>query len=155
MLSEKNKIEKTTYTVILYIELKVKVAESCTTLEIPWIVPGILQVRILEWWVAFPFSRGSSQPRSVLQADSLPAEPQGKPKNTGVGSLSLSSRSSWPRNWTWVSCISGEFFISWAIREAPFHDRWNQIKGNGCQEMRMVFITGERSLKWGRDMQDL
>ena len=25
-----------------------------------------------------------------MQADSLPAEPQGKPKNTGVGSLSLS-----------------------------------------------------------------
>ena len=24
-----------------------------------------------------------------MQADSLPAEPQGKPKNTGVGSLSL------------------------------------------------------------------
>ena len=30
------------------------------------------------------------EPRSpALQADSLPAEPQGKPKNTGVGSLSL------------------------------------------------------------------
>ena len=30
------------------------------------------------------------KPRSpALQADSLPAEPQGKPKNTGVGSLSL------------------------------------------------------------------
>ena len=42
---------------------------------------GILQVRILEW-VAFPFSRGSSQPRSpAFQAHSLPAEPQGKPKN--------------------------------------------------------------------------
>ena len=43
---------------------------------------------------AFPFSRRSShpgiEPRSpTLQADSLPAEPQGKPKNTGVGSLSL------------------------------------------------------------------
>ena len=25
----------------------------------------------------------------ALQADSLPAEPQGKPKNVGVGSLSL------------------------------------------------------------------
>ena len=25
----------------------------------------------------------------TLQADSLPAEPQGKPKNTGVGSLSI------------------------------------------------------------------
>ena len=49
-----------------------------------YIVHGILQARILEW-VAFPFSRGSSQPRdhtqvSTLQADSLPAEPQGKPK---------------------------------------------------------------------------
>ena len=30
------------------------------------------------------------EPRSpTLQADSLPAEPQGKPENTGVGSLSL------------------------------------------------------------------
>ena len=52
-------------------------------------VLGILQARILEW-VAFPLSRGSSEPRSpTLQADSLPAEPQGKPKNTGVDSLSL------------------------------------------------------------------
>ena len=36
------------------------------------------------------FVQGSSQPRSpALQVDSLPAEPQGKPKNTGIGSLSL------------------------------------------------------------------
>ena len=54
---------------------------------------GILQARILEW-VAFPFSRDlpnpGIEPRSpALQADSLPAELQGKPKNTGVGSLSL------------------------------------------------------------------
>ena len=53
------------------------------------IVHGILQARTLEW-VAFPFSRGSSQPRDrtqspALQVDSLPAEPQEKPKNTGVG----------------------------------------------------------------------
>ena len=56
-------------------------------------VHGILQVRILEW-VAFPFSRGSSQARSweprspALQVDSLPAEPHGKPNSTGVDSLS-------------------------------------------------------------------
>ena len=54
---------------------------------------GILQARILEW-VAMPSSRGSShcrnQPRSpALQLDSLPSEPAGKCKNTGVGSLSL------------------------------------------------------------------
>ena len=58
-----------------------------------YIVHEILQAWILEW-VAFPFSRGSSQPgikpRSpALQADSLPTESQGKPKNTGVCSLSL------------------------------------------------------------------
>ena len=33
------------------------------------------------------------KPRSpALRADSLPAEPQGKPKSTGVGSLSLLQR---------------------------------------------------------------
>jgi len=57
-------------------------------------VHGILQARILEW-VAFPFSgdlpNPGIKPRSpALQVDSLPAEPQGKPKNNRVGgSLSL------------------------------------------------------------------
>ena len=74
---------------------KGKVAQLCPTLWDPmnYRVRGILQARILEW-VAVPSSRESSQPRdqtqvSSLQADSLPAEPQGKSKNTGVGSLSL------------------------------------------------------------------
>ena len=54
----------------------------------PWtMVHGILQPRILEW-VAFPYSRGSSQsgikPRSpTMQVTSLPAEPQGKPQMYG------------------------------------------------------------------------
>ena len=54
---------------------------------------GILQARILEW-AAVPFSRDllnpGIEPRSpTLQADSLPTEPPGKHKNTGVGSLSI------------------------------------------------------------------
>ena len=54
-------------------------------------VHGIFQARILEW-VAFPFPRDlpnlGIKPRYLtLQADSLPAEPQGKPRNTGVGCL--------------------------------------------------------------------
>ena len=68
-----------------------KVAQSYPTLCDPmnYTVHEILQARILEW-VAFPFSRGSSQLRSpTLQGDSLPAEAQGKPRNTVVGSLSL------------------------------------------------------------------
>ena len=73
------------------VKVKVKVIQSCPTLCDPMdcTIHGILQARILEW-VAFPFSGKSSQPRSpALQADSLPAESQGKSKNTGVGSLSL------------------------------------------------------------------
>ena len=54
---------------------------------------GILQARILEW-VAIPSPAELPDPEielgsPALQADSLPAEPPGKPKNTGVGSLSL------------------------------------------------------------------
>ena len=61
-------------------EVKVKAAQLCPTLckHMGYTVHGILQARILQW-VALPFSRGSSQPRSpALQEDSLPAEPQGK-----------------------------------------------------------------------------
>ena len=54
-------------------------------------VHGILLATILEW-VAFPspgdLPNSGTEPRSpALQADSLPAEPQEKPKNTEVGSL--------------------------------------------------------------------
>ena len=52
-------------------------------------VHGTFQVRMLEW-VAMPFSRGSSQPRSpTLQANSLPSELPGKLKNNEVGSQCL------------------------------------------------------------------
>ena len=66
------------------------VSDSCDLTE--YTAHGVLQARTLEWG-AFPFSRGSSQPRDRPQVSrktgSLPAEPQGKFKNTGVGSLSL------------------------------------------------------------------
>ena len=77
------------------VRVKVKVAQSCPTLCNPmdYTVCGIFQARILEW-VAFLFSRGSSQPRSQIHISRiagrfLPSESQAKPKNTGVGSLSF------------------------------------------------------------------
>ena len=89
---------------------------------------GVLQARILEW-VTMPSSRESSWPRdrtqvsrivggfsTILQVDSLPSEPPGKPKNTGVGSSYPSLKGIFP---SWeskrVSCVAGRFFISWAI----------------------------------------
>ena len=56
-------------------------------------VHGILWARMLEW-VAFSSpgdlpNPGITPKSSTLWVDSLPAKPQGKPKNTGVSSLSL------------------------------------------------------------------
>jgi len=34
--------------------------------------------------------------------------------------LPSSRGSSQPRDWTWLSCVAGEFFTIWATREAPF-----------------------------------
>ena len=52
--------------------VEVKVAQSCPTPCDPmdYTVHGILQDRILEW-VAFPFSKGSSQPRDWTQVSHI------------------------------------------------------------------------------------
>ena len=87
-------------------EVKVKVTQSSLTLCNPWNSPGqntgvsslfLLQLIFLtqesyqeNFQGNFPTQGSGIEPRSpTLQADSLPAEPQEKPKNTGVGSLSL------------------------------------------------------------------
>ena len=53
-------------------KVKVKVTQSYLTLYNPkdYIVHGILQARILEW-VAFPFPRGSSQPRDGIRVSHI------------------------------------------------------------------------------------
>ena len=89
-------------------------------------VHGILQARTLEW-VAFPFSRGSSQPRD--QSHGLPHGGQilyqlshkGSPRTLQWVADPFSSGSSWPRNQSGVSCIAGGFFTTWATREAQEH----------------------------------
>ena len=73
-------------------------------------VPGILQARILQW-VAMPSSRGSSKRRDQTQVSRiagrfLTSELSGKPKNTGVGSLSLhrGKFQSQESNWGLLHC---------------------------------------------------
>ena len=73
---------------------ELKVTQSCLTLYDPmkYTIHGILQTRILEWPFPSPgdLPNQGIEPRSpALQVDSLPAEPPGKPKNTGVGGLPL------------------------------------------------------------------
>ena len=79
-------------------------------------VHGILQARILEW-VALPFSRGSSQPRSPTCRQILyQLSQQRSLRILEWAAYPISSGSPRPRNQTRVSCIAGVFFISWAIR---------------------------------------
>ena len=63
MKTKMQDMDENTYTLS-----EMKVAQPCPALWDPmnYKVHGILQARILEW-VAFPFSRGSSQPRDQTQ----------------------------------------------------------------------------------------
>ena len=78
-----------------------------------------------EYWSGLPcpppgdLPNPGIKPRSPMwQADSLPTEPPEKPKITGVGSLSLLQHTFPTQNRTWISCIAGVFFTSWATRGA-------------------------------------
>ena len=51
------------------------------------------------------------------------------PKTLEWVAYPFSSGSSWPRNWTGVSCIASGFFTNWAIREAPKLSRTITING--------------------------
>ena len=89
----------------------------CNTTDL---VHGIFWARILEW-VAFPFSRGSFQPRG-----SNPSFPhcrqilyqlshKGSPRILEWVAYPFSRESSWLRNQTMVSCIAGRYFTNWVI----------------------------------------
>ena len=82
-------------------EVKVQVTQLWPTFCDPmaYIVHGILQARILEW-VAFPFSgdlpNPGIEPRSpALQADSLPAEPQGNTPRPPFPAMYKTGLKSW------------------------------------------------------------
>ena len=106
------------------------VAQSCPTLCNPLdcslpgsSVHGILQARILEW-IAFPFSKGSSQLRDQTQGFPhcrqilYQLSHKENPRILEWAAYPFSSRSSQPRNQTRASCIAGRFFTNWALREA-------------------------------------
>ena len=52
------------------------------------------------------------------------------------GAVPFSRGSSWPRNWTRVSCIAGGFFTSWATREA--HKIAYPCSNDGLVHLKLV-----------------
>ena len=135
-------------------QIEVKVAQSYLTVCNPmdYTVHGILQARILKW-VAFPFSRGSSQSRDWTQVSHITGRffnswAIGKPKNTGVRCPRIlewvvypfSSESSQPSNQTGVSCIPGRLFTNWAIREMKCRVICKPCKVKGQSNQRWCWI---------------
>ena len=107
--------------------MKLRVTQLCPTLCDPmnYTVRGILQARILEW-VAFPFSRGSSQPREsnpgLLHCRWILYQLSHKrsPRIVGWVAYPFCRGSSRPKDQTQVSRIAGVFFISSATREVLY-----------------------------------
>ena len=52
---------------------------------------------------------------------------KGNPRILEWVAYPFSRGSSWPRNWTGVSCISGRFFVSWAIREMQNREQKDRV----------------------------
>ena len=92
---------------------------NCVRLFSPWNFPGqnteVGSLSLLQG--IFPIqglNPGFPHCRRILYQLSH----KGSPRILEWVACPFSSGSSWPRNWTGVSCIAGRFFVNWAIREA-------------------------------------
>ena len=108
-------------------KVQVKVAQSCPTLQ-----PHGLSVEFSrqEYWSGYPFPFPEDLPNPGIElrsptfrADCLPAELQEKPKNTGVGSLSLLQRifPTQESNWGLLHC-------RWILYQLNYQGSWEKYQ---------------------------
>ena len=124
--------------------MKVKFAQSyltfCNPVDSPWNSPGqnagVGSLSLLQGIVpTLGLNPSLLNCRWIL----CQLSHKGSPKILKWVAYPFFSRSSWPRNWTGVSCIAGGFFTKWAIREAQISNRDAFPKTQG-----MVMITMNR-----------
>ena len=113
-----------------------KVVQLCLTLCDPmdYTVHGILQARILEW-IAFPFPRGSSQPRIQTQVSHIAGGfftswPQGCPRVLEWVAFLFSRQSSWPRNQTRSPALQVDSLPTELSGKSTSHGHGQNIKIN-------------------------
>ena len=123
--------------------MKVKVAHSCMTLcdTSPWNFLG--QKTGVK---AFPFSRGSSQPKDRTQVSCIAGgfffyllSHNGSPRVLEWVTYPLSRGSSNPG----IACIAGRFFTNWAIRKALWKSKlrlktWSAVKDSDITILTIV-----------------
>ena len=123
-----------------------KVAQSCLTFCDPmdYAVHGIFQARILEW-VAFPFSRGSSQPRDRTQLSRIAGgfftrgATRGSPRILEWVAYLFSSGSSWPRNRARLSPTLQADSLPAKLPGKPYY-YWILLK-KLCQDNSFIQLT--------------
>ena len=101
---------------------------GCSAITAMWALRWLNSTRMWQVWWRFAFQTLTVSP-SVMSDSCEPMDcsPPGSSVR-GIlqarilewGAISFSRRSSWPRDWTWVSCIAGRFFTIWATRQAQF-----------------------------------
>ena len=87
----------------------------------------------------FP-TQGLNQGSPALQADSLPAEPQGKPKNTGVGSLS-------PLQWIFPTQESNQGSPALQADSLPTELLEKPFPASGSSPVSCLFVSGGQSIR--------
>ena len=117
----RNTIERGTWRVTVH-EQTWKSLSLVRLFATPWTIQ-CMEFSKPEYWNGQPFPSPGDlpnpgiKPRSpALRAD-YQLNHQGSPGILEWLAYPFSSRSSQPRNWTWISCIAGGFFTSWATRE--------------------------------------
>ena len=119
-------------------KVKVKVSQSCPTLHDPMDLnnprnspsqnTGVGSLSLLQR--IFP-AQGSNPGLPHCRWILCQMSHKGSSRMLEWVTYPFSSRSSWPRNQTRVSCIAGRFFTNWAIREAQ----------NYQKELRAPYLT--------------
>ena len=102
-----------------------------------------MELSRLEHWSVYPFHSPGDlpnpgiEPRSpALQADSLPAEPQGKPKNIGVGSLSLLQQISPTQESDPGLLHCRQILYQLSYDGSPFTNMWNLKRKSNSNKQR-------------------
>ena len=126
--------------------MKVIVAQSCPTLcdAMDYTVPGILQVRILEW-VAVPFSRESAQPRGQTKVSHVAG---GFLTSWAIRGAQEMQIPEWieikvvtePLESLWASFVSRNSSSSWLRRLASCLKTINTITWDSSLESRCLFL---------------
>ena len=121
-----------------------KVAQSCLILCDPWTIQS-MEFSRTEYCIGYPLPSPGDLPNSrieprcpALRVVTLPAELSGKPKNTGVGSLSLVQR----------------IFLTQELNQGLLHCRWIFYQLS-CEGGIIPIIFYKNNPSWSRAFQTL